>query len=201
MIKKTALLFSVLLHPLFMPLAGISIILFTGSYVTLLPLAAKKMILLLFASGTLLLPAIMMPLAYMRGDIMMQKQNERNIPLVLSFIFYLFTYILFLKVPVYDFMHSFMLGAVVSVFLALIINTHWKISLHMIGLGGLTAFLLMVSFTREINLYPWLLLSVLASGVAGTSRLYLNYHSPAQVYAGYGLGSITMVICMVFFGS
>lgn len=201
MLKKTAQLFSILLHPLFMPLAGIAILLFTGSYVSLLPMPAKKMIVLLFASGTVLLPAILFPLAYIRGEILMQKQNERNIPLALSFVFYLFTYILFIKVPVYPFMHSFMLGGVACVFVALIINLQWKISLHMIGLGGLTAFLLVVSFTRQINLYPWLLLSVLASGIAGTSRLYLNLHSPAQIYLGYFTGALTMALCMLLFGN
>jgi hypothetical protein len=199
-LKKTALLFSFILHPLFMPLFGIVIVLFSGSYVTLLPLAAKKMIILLFATGTLLLPAIMLPLAYFRGDILMQKQNDRNIPLVLSFIFYLITYVLFLKVPVYGFMHGFMLGAVASVFITLVINLRWKISMHMIGLGGLSAFLLIISITRQINLYPWLLISILASGIVGTSRLYLNSHSPAQIYVGYFVGCLTMFTSLLFFG-
>ncbi len=201
MLKKTALVFTVLLHPLFMPLAGILILLFSGSYVALLPLAARKLIILLFVSGTLLLPALMIPLAYFRGDVFLQKQNERNIPLTLTLIFYLLTYFLFRKVPVYGFMHSFLLGALVSVFLALIINLRWKISLHMIGLGGLTAFLLMITLTRQINLFPWLLLSVLASGIAGTSRLYLEAHSPAQVYSGFILGCLSMAASMFVYGA
>ena len=201
MLKKTALFFSVLLHPLFMPLAGMVILLFTGSYVSLLPLAARKMILLLFASGTLFLPAFMLPLAYFRGDLLMHKQNDRNIPLILTFVFYLLTYILFLKVPVYGFMHSFMLGALFSVFIALIINQSWKISLHMIGLGGLTAFLLIITLTRQINLFPWLLITVFASGIAGSARLYLNSHSPAQIYTGYFVGGLSMSTCLLLFGN
>ena len=201
MLKKTALAFTVLLHPLFMPLAGILILLFSGSYVALLPLAARKLIILLFVSGTLLLPALMIPLAYFRGDVLLQKQNERNIPLTLTLIFYLLTYFLFRKVPVYGFMHSFMLGTLVSVFMALVINLRWKISLHMIGLGGLTAFLLMITLTRQINLFPWLLLSVLASGIAGTSRLYLEAHSPAQIYSGFILGSLSMAASMFLYGA
>jgi hypothetical protein len=143
----------------------------------------------------------MMPLAYFRGDFLMQKQNERNFPLVLSFIFYLLTYYLFLKVPVYGFLHSFMLGGVISVFMALIINLRWKISLHLIGLGALTSFLLMVSFTRQINLFPWLMVSVLASGIAGTSRLYLGSHSPAQIYTGYLVGWLSMSVSLLFLGN
>jgi len=199
MIKRTAELFSILLHPLFMPLAGIAILLFSGSYVSLIPLPARKLILMLFASGTLVLPAIMMPLALFRGDLMMKKQNDRSFPLAFTFIFYLLTYVLFLKVPVYSFLHNFMLGGVVSVLAALIINLKWKISLHMIGLGGLTAFLFIVSFSRQIDLFPWLLVSVLASGIAGTARLFLDSHSPAQIYSGYLTGFLVMAACIWLF--
>ncbi len=182
-----------------MPLAGISILLFTGSYVSLLPLAAKKMILLLFASGTLILPAFLMPLTFFGGDLFAQKQDERTMPLTLTFTFYLITYFLFLKVPVFSFMHSFMLGALCAVFMALLINLRWKISLHMIGLGGLSAFLLIITLTRQINLLPWILASVLASGIAGSSRLYLNSHSPSEIYAGYCVGVASMTACLLLF--
>jgi len=192
MYRKTAIALSVLLHPLVMPLAGLSILFFSGSYVSFLPIEAKKLILILFASGTLILPALMIPLIYFRGTLMMEKQNERNIPLALTFIFYLLTYILFLKVPVYNFLHNFMLGALLSVLASLIINLRWKISIHMIGLGGITAFLLISAFTRQINVMPWILVSILASGIAGTARLYLNSHTPGQIYMGYFAGILIM---------
>ncbi len=155
---------------------------------------------MLFASGTLLLPALMIPMINYRGDLFMQNQNNRNIPLALTFIFYLLTYILFLKVPVYRFMHNYMLGALVAVLIALIINYRWKISIHMIGLGGITAFLFLIAVTRQINVLPWLLVSILASGIAGTARLYLDSHSPAQVYTGYFVGFLTMSACLLFKG-
>jgi hypothetical protein len=201
MFKKTALFFSIILHPLLMPSAGMLILLFTGSYVSLLPLAARKMILLLFASGTLLLPAFMIPLAYFQRDQLIKKRDQRNIPLTLTFIFYLLTYILFLKIPVYGFLHSFMLGALSSVFLALIINMRWKISLHMIGLGGLTTFLVIITLTRQVNLFPWVLIALLASGIAGSSRLYLDSHNQSQIYVGFFAGCTVMSACLLFFGN
>ncbi len=196
MLKKASLFLSVIFHPLFMPLAGITILLFSGSYVSLLPFAVRKLIIILFTSGTLILPALLIPLTYLRNDFLMEKQSERTIPLVLTFIFYFMTYLLFLKVPVYRFMHNFMLGALVSVFLALLINLRWKISLHMIGLGGFTAFLIIMTMARQVNLYPWILFSIFASGIVGSARLYLNSHTPAQIYAGYITGVLIMVICL-----
>jgi hypothetical protein len=198
MFKKTAHIVSFLLHPFLMPVAGMAILLFTGSYMPFLPLAARKMIIILFATGTLLLPAVMMPLTLMRRDLLLQKKDDRTYPLVLTFIFYLLTYFLFARIPVYGFMHAFMLGAVISVFLALMINLKWKISLHMIGLGGLSAFLLMITMTQKINLLPWFIISVFASGIAGTARLYLNSHSPSQVYTGFFAGFLSMTFSLSY---
>ena len=131
----------------------------------------------------------------------MNTKDERTLPLTLTWTFYLLTYFLFLKIPVFGFMHSFMLAATFSVLFALIINLRWKISLHMIGLGGLTCFLLILTLTRQINLLPWILVSVLASGIAGTSRLYLNAHSPSQIYAGYFLGFASMITAFLLSGN
>ncbi len=199
MLKKTAHLVSFLLHPFFMPVAGMAILLFTGSNLAFLPLQARKMILLLFAAGTLALPAVVLPLTSMRHDLLLQKKDDRNLPLVLTFVFYLLTYFIFLKVPVYGFMHAFLLGAVAAVFVALVVNLRWKISLHMVGLGGLSAFLLILTMTQKINLLPWFIVAVLASGLAGTARLYLGSHSQSQIYAGYFAGLVSMFVCMEFF--
>ncbi|MCB9014081.1 MAG: hypothetical protein H6539_08590 [Bacteroidales bacterium] len=197
--KNIALFFSILFHPVLMPIAGMAILLFTGSYVSLIPIAARKMIMLLFASGTLLLPLIMIPVIRLRSDrdFMIQKQIERTLPLAMTFVFYLLTYTLFLKVPVYGFMHDYMLGIVVSVLLALIANLRFKISLHMIGMGGLTAFLLIIALERKIFLFYWLMAAILASGIVGTSRLYLKTHTPAEIYFGFFLGGLAMCLGML----
>ena len=154
MTRKIALGFSILLHPLLMPTTGIAIILFSGSYLSNFPPAAKKLLIMLFSSGTLLLPLLMIPIFYMRGivtDLQMHEKKQRIAPLAITLIFYLLTFFLFLRVPVYRFMHSFMLGSVLLVFITLIINYRWKISIHMVGLGGICAFILMISILQNIN--------------------------------------------------
>ena len=202
MTRKIALGFSILLHPLLMPTTGIAIILFSGSYLSNFPPEAKKLLILLFTSGTLLLPLLMIPIFYMRGiitDFQMLEKKQRIAPLTISLIFYLLTFFLFLRVPVYRFMHSFMLGSALLVFLTLLINNYWKISIHMIGLGGLSSFLFVISVQQNINLFPYLILTTLASGIAGTSRLYLQVHTPAEVYSGYLLGGLVMMGCLAIF--
>jgi len=202
MARKIALGLSVLLHPLLIPTAGIIILLYSGSYISSISVSAKKMLILLFASGTLLIPAMMILLFYMRGlisDLHLVSFKERTTPLAITLIFYILTFFLFLKIPVYRFMHGFMLGSALSVLFTLLINFKWKISIHMIGMGGLTSFILMISVLQNINLFTFLVLTILASGLTGSSRLYLKAHTSGQVYSGYLLGFMVMGGCLLFY--
>lgn len=93
------------------------------------------------------------------------------------------------------------------VYIATIITYFWKISLHMIGLGGLLAYILLLLFVRglqyglpsEIDI---LLSSViLLSGIVGSARLYLCAHTPAQVYVGYIVGFLLVgVYAYIYLG-
>lgn len=202
MSRKIAWGFSILFHPLLMPTLGIAILLFSGSFISNIPPTAKKLLILLFGSGTLLLPALMIPLIYMRGmitNIQLNEKNQRITPLAITLIFYLLTFFLFLRIPVYRFMHSFMLASVLSVFITLLITYRWKISIHMVGLGGLSAFLLVISVLQSLNLFTFLLMTILASGIAGTSRIYLQVHTAKEVFTGYLVGGIVMTGCLLLF--
>lgn len=84
----------------------------------------------------------------------------------------------------------YLLGCTFVILVAEIITFFWKISLHTIGMGGLLGFFLemmlhMQGTTIFSILFPFL---VIIAGLVGTSRLYLNAHTPAQVYAGYAVG-------------
>jgi hypothetical protein len=148
------------------------------------------------------MPALMITLIYMRGmisDLQMRDQRDRMAPLAITLIFYILTFFIFLRIPVYRFMHSFMLGALLSVLFTLIISLKWKISIHMIGLGGITSFIIMISIFQHIDLLPFFILAILASGFAGSARLYLDAHTPGQVYSGYLIGLIVMAGCLTLF--
>ena len=118
----------------------------------------------------------------------LNDRRERIYPLALTFIFYMLTFILFLRIPVFKLIHSFMLGTLLSVLAGFLISLKWKISTHMIGLGGITALILMLSFKLDIYLFYPLIGILIATGLAGSSRLYLKAHSEPQVYLGFFTG-------------
>jgi len=79
------------------------------------------------------------------------------------------------------------------------INRWIKISMHAGGAGILVGYL--ITFLLEHNLFPfWLLIAaVFASGLTISARLYLNKHSPIEVYCGWTLALIVTLMCNLFY--
>lgn len=179
-----------------MPTIGIIILMFTNSYVSFIPLQAKKMLIILTAIGTLILPALMVPLFLLQGKISnleMDDRRERMYPLALTAVFYSLTFVLFLRIPVFKLVHAFMFGAMLSVIAGFLVSLKWKVSTHMIGLGGLVALILILSFKLDIYLiYPFIG-AIIATGLVGSSRLYLQAHTEPQVFWGFGIGFLMML--------
>ena len=81
-------------------------------------------------------------------------------------------------------------ATLVAMGITLLVNFVWKISAHCIGIGGLLGGLMGVSRIYHLNPYPSLMAWILLAGMLATSRLYLEKHTPTQVYIGFCLGFI-----------
>ena len=80
-----------------------------------------------------------------------------------------------------------------------LISLRWKISAHLTGMGGLCAFIAVLSTTYGASpSVMWVLIaSVLISGIVGVARLGLGSHTPAQAGAGFLLGAAAMALCSI----
>jgi hypothetical protein len=67
----------------------------------------------------------------------------------------------------------------------------------MIGWGGLTGLILILSLKFNSNLMFFLITSILMSGLIGFARLKLEEHSPAQIYTGYLMGIVVMMAVFI----
>ncbi len=81
-----------------------------------------------------------------------------------------------------------LLGAAASVVLAIIINLKWKVSIHMIGIGGITGMFFGLSTFLLIDLRFPILISLIVAGLIGTARLSMGAHRPGQLYVGFLVG-------------
>ncbi|MCB9174279.1 MAG: PAP2 family protein [Flavobacteriales bacterium] len=196
--KTIAKIFSYIFHPLIIPTLGMMIIFNTNSYVNFaIPFELKKAVTILVGLSTFIIPSLMTLLLLNRGyikSVEMETTKERILPYGFTIVFYFFTIYMMLKAPIPPIIFNFMIGALVSVILAFIINLRWKISAHMTGMGGLTGALIAISFLLSVNLIPFIALAILISGLVASSRLILNAHDPLQLVAGFFLG----IFCQVF---
>ena len=151
-----------------------------------------RIILMLFI-GTAMIPATALFLFSRLGlikSVRIEEQRERNFPLLLGSLIYFGTFYVLQHKDIPVFILLFLLGAILGILISLVVNLRWKISLHMIGIGGLCGGTAVVMYLQQDG-NP-LLLSVvfLLAGLLGTARLYLNAHTPAQIFAGFFTGFI-----------
>lgn len=197
-----AKIISIIFHPLLMPVFGLLIIFNTDSYINyVIPIELKQAVLILVAVSTFVIPVLITLLLLNRkfiNSIEMETQKERVIPYAFTIIFYIFTLYMLKRVAIPPIIFHFIIGATFSVILAFIINIKWKISAHMIGVGGLVGALISISFALEIYVTPFIVLALIAAGLVGTSRLILKAHTQAQIYAGFLLGIVCQILVIYY---
>lgn len=180
---------------------GILLIYLTGVNTGNLTFEQKRAIFLIVFSGTFLLPLCFIPLLLlfrMITSVHMNSLRERTLPLFFTLIIYFFTFRLmwgFLPGPLL----LFMKGVVISVGMVLAISFFWKISAHMVGVGGLAGMLISLSFFYSVNLAGFIMPVFIAAGLLGFSRIELKAHAPSQVYTGFLSGAAVMILVFYLF--
>lgn len=123
----------------------------------------------------------------------LREREDRLLPFFLAFLFFAFNYLSFKRLTIPWPLYSLMLGSAVAVLFAFIISLKWKISIHMVGIGGIVGGIYGISqvfFPNTQLVLAMLALSIMLSGFVGFARLRLNAHNPLQVYAGFLLGFV-----------
>ena len=87
-----------------------------------------------------------------------------------------------------------MLGATILAILALLITFYRKISLHMMGTGGLSGLILGLAINLSMNMLGFILLAIFISGITGFARLKLESHKPSEIYSGFLVGALVMFL-------
>ena len=200
--KIAAKIISYVFHPLMMPVIGLSIIFNTDSYINYaVPQELKQAVIILVGASTFLIPLLISLLLLNRkliNSLEMETQKERVIPYSITIAFYLSTLYMLKQAPIPVIIFNFLVGATLSIIVAFVINIRWKISAHMIGIGGLVGALLCLSILLEVYITPFFILSLLVAGLVGSARLILKAHTPSQVYAGFAIGVICQIVVLYF---
>jgi len=194
--KRFAGFISYAFHPLLIATYGCLLVFFglTGSiYYVFTPLKLKLIITLTVFAFTFLLPALNMFILYKFNyitSLKLENRKERIFPLLMTAICYLGLYYMIYDLGVWPAIKLFILGGGICILGAAIIHIWWQISAHMIGIGGLAGVLLALSWFLQMPLFPALSLCLVLAGIIGFARLFLNSHTPQQVYAGFIFGCL-----------
>lgn len=200
--RRIAKVISVILHPMFMPVYGMLILFNSGTFLSYLPAGVKRIVFIIIIVNTIILPLSLVPFYLTQKvikSIHMETSRERIIPLLMNTIFYYLGFYLLDRLQVPGLIKMFLLASASVVFVTLLVSLKWKISIHMIGIGGLLGAIIIVSWHLGVDMKAVWLGLILCAGLTGFARLELNKHTPAQVYSGFltGLlvaGSVLMLV-------
>jgi len=196
--EKIAKIISVLFHPLLVPSYTFFVLFNINSYISfIIPYSAKMLMISMVFITTCLFPLLFVFMMKRRGivkSLQMNTREERVYPFSVTAIFYFLAYHLLKQLQISDVYYIFLLGSALLVIIALLINFYWKISIHMISMGGMLAAFIGISFRLEIELITIIALSVLISGAVGFARLRLSSHEPIQIYTGFLSGVLVMLL-------
>ena len=166
-------------------------------YYYLTPTDFKWIISAMIFSFSFILPVINIYILYRMNRISSLKiedRKERTFPYILTSCFYFGLFYLFLDLKVWPSLKVLIFGAGFAIFLTALINMRYKISAHMVGVGGLIGSLVVVSWLIKYNAVPHLMILVVLAGIIATARLYLKQHDQKQIYAGFFLGFLTQIL-------
>ena len=192
--RLIAKIISVIFHPLFMPVYGILILFFiSGTFLSYLAGPVKNIVLIIIAVNTIILPLSVVPFYISQKiikSIHMNTSRERIIPLTMNSIFFYLGFYLLNRLQVPDLIKMYVLASFSVVVVTLLVSLKWKISIHMVGIGGLTGAIISISWHLGVDMKAIWMGLILCSGLIGFARLELNKHTPAQVYSGFFAGLI-----------
>jgi len=196
-LKGFALVISVLLHPLLMCTYG-CLLLFFGIHNTiydyLTTAETKWRITFIVFIFSFLFPAINIYILYKLKRIpaiTLSNQKDRTFPYIITALFYFGLFYLMYDISIWSVIKLSVLISGFAILLTAFINLKYKISAHMVGIGGLLGALISISSIIRFDMTPFYIVIIILAGLIGFSRLKLNEHKPSQVYVGFLLGLIT----------
>ncbi|MEQ1799061.1 MAG: hypothetical protein ABL872_13995 [Lacibacter sp.] len=184
--------FSYLFHPLFM-IAWVTLyLLFRNSIVFIGETSFEKLIVFLRVFSTsIFLPIVTVLLLKGLGfidSIQLHTQKDRIIPYVACITFFFWSFYVSKKIGDPSELTAFLLSAFIASSASLIINNYMKVSMHAMGVGGLTAFFSLLLFANRLDDVFSLLLVFLIAGITTTSRFIVSDHKPAEIAVGFVTG-------------
>jgi hypothetical protein len=190
--RTVSLAISTAFHPVFVNLIGLLALIFLSPYLSLglSPDTQLFYVLFVFISAGIV-PVVVVLLMKMMGkvqSILLNIQDERNIPYLVTASIYLFDFYFLSRIQAPSMIRAYLLACACIVVSVVIINHFYKISIHGTALGALAAIVVHATSYSVVDIRYLLIVVFVVSGITLTARLFLYAHTLWQVIAGWVLG-------------
>ncbi len=147
------------------------------------------------------MPLLLTWILYKRGFIKsfyMEQKEDRLLPFVTNALLMLITYFLIIRLGLPRLFAILILGAASAVIITTLLTFKWKISIHMVGIGGIVGMFFALAGLMLIDLRIPIILSILVAGLIGVARLSMLSHKQMQIYVGFFIGFLCEYFILQF---
>lgn len=192
----TARIMSMIFTPFYLPIVGL-IALFIFSYMSLLPMMYKLVMLAMVYLLTVVAPSLLIHLYRLcQGwtSHELGRKERRLVPYIISIVCYFacFFWMEYRNTP--RVISIIMVVALTIQMVCALINIWWKISTHTAAIGGVAGGLVSYSIAFSFNPLWWLCFVLILAGAVGTARMILRQHSLSQVVGGFLVGAACAIL-------
>lgn len=192
----TARIMSMIFTPFYLPIVGL-IALFIFSYMSLLPMMYKLVMLAMVYLLTVMAPSLLIHLYRLcQGwtSHELGRKERRLVPYIISIVCYFacFFWMEYRNTP--RVISIIVVVALTIQMVCALINIWWKISTHTAAIGGVAGGLISYSIAFSFNPLWWLCFVLILAGAVGTARMILRQHSLSQVVTGFLVGAACAIL-------
>lgn len=192
----TARIMSMIFTPFYLPIVGL-IALFIFSYMSLLPMMYKLVMLAMVYLLTVVAPSLLIHLYRLcQGwtSHELGRKERRLVPYIISIVCYFacFFWMEYRNTP--RVISIIVVVALTIQMVCALINIWWKISTHTAAIGGVAGGLVSYSIAFSFNPLWWLCFVLILAGAVGTARMILRQHSLSQVVTGFLVGAACVIL-------
>lgn len=192
----TARIMNMIFTPFYLPIVGL-IALFIFSYMSLLPMMYKLVMLAMVYLLTVVAPSLLIHLYRLcQGwtSHELGRKERRLVPYIISIVCYFacFFWMEYRNTP--RVISIIVVVALTIQMVCALINIWWKISTHTAAIGGVAGGLISYSIAFSFNPLWWLCFVLILAGAVGTARMILRQHSLSQVVGGFLVGAACAIL-------
>jgi membrane-associated phospholipid phosphatase len=190
---------STILHPIVLPTLGVFLyfVFVSQSFDKRLQLIVLGLVFVLTYVVPVLLLLFLKNFGFIK-DFQVSTIKERRFPVIFMIFLLYFLGNTIIQIPTIRNLGILFYGTSLSLTcIYVLFSVKLKSSLHLVSMGNMIGFFLIMTNINSLSMLPIIILLVLLSGILASSRLYLKAHTPVELLIGFSLGIVCQFILFI----